>query len=55
MYCGRPVAFQEMGNSLHLREVHRSDCVIDLKNKQKNDFVLYLRKMQIHFKSIIPC
>lgn len=34
MYYGRRVAFQEMENSLHLQEAHRSDCVIDLKMKE---------------------
>lgn len=35
MYCGRRVAFQEKESSLHLQEVHRSDCVIDLKERNK--------------------
>lgn len=38
VYCGRQVAFQEKESSLHLQEVHRSDCVIDLK--ERNCFII---------------
>lgn len=43
MCCGRPVAFRGKENLLHLLEVHKIDCVTDLKKKK----YFSLKKMQL--------